>query len=141
MTAPIEVTLRLRAWPVFEWREAFWWGRCATRLVLALGPATACFALGQGLLGLGLVAFGIWPWPISIAITEGAIEWRWLFLRRVVPLAEIATLRRRGGGSVWPHHDRLVLARTDGRELLLRAPSATLDELESALRRLGIETA
>jgi hypothetical protein len=129
------MTEALTAWVRFGWNEPFLWRRFATMLGLSLVPTTVCLALGQGVLGLLAMAIGLWPWPLRLRVGSSGLEFRWLFLRQVLPLARITSVRvtldpRRSGLL---RRNVLVLGRTGEADLLVFAPDSTLRKLEIAI--------
>jgi hypothetical protein len=126
-------------WVQIGWRERFFWKRLGASLVLALGPAAACFGNGWGVAGLLLFALGCWPWPVRVTTSGRGLTLRWLLLKEHWPVASISRLSLEEDARrwAWPRRKVLVVEGEQRRRLIMHGSESELSRLASAMSWLG----
>lgn len=121
-----------------QWREPFVLRRLAAGLLLSLLPFAVCLAFKAGVLALGVLAIGSYPWPVWVEVSDRGVSLRWLFVRQTLPSRDLvrASLIRDARRWAWPRRTVLVLERTGKPQLVLFGREATLLNLQQAARAL-----
>ena len=127
------------AWVQVGWTDPLFWRWLLMRTVMTTLPALLCFHWGAGLLGLGALALGAFPWPVrltvdsrGIMLTSFLVRARWAAdtLERVT--FEVDTRPR-----TWPRRNVVVIERRGRPAVRVFGSAARLTELARAASQLG----
>jgi hypothetical protein len=132
------VTRRV-AWVQIAWTDPLFWRWFLVRMVVTTLPALLCFHWRAGLLGLGALALGAFPWPVRITLDARGITLTSLLIRARwgAETLEWVALEVDTRLYAWPRRPVLLIQRR-GRPVTRVFGSATrLAELAQAAGSLG----
>ena len=69
------------AWVQIAWTDTLFWRWFLMRMVMTTLPALLCFHWRAGLLGLGALALGAFPWPVRVTLDSRGITLTSLLMR------------------------------------------------------------
>jgi hypothetical protein len=88
-TASLPKSVSYSVWMDARLDSPFAVKRLLLMLLAPLPVAGALFFLGQGVLGLAVLAVGLWPLPFHCRANAGGLTISWLLVREQIPWADI----------------------------------------------------
>jgi hypothetical protein len=108
-------------------------------MVMTTLPALLCFHGRAGLLGLGALALGAFPWPVRLTLDSRGIALAAFLVRArwAADTLERITLEVDTRPRAWPRRNVVVIERRGRPVVRVFGSAARLTELARAARQLG----
>ena len=127
------------AWVQVGWTDPLFWRWFLVRMMMTTAPALLCFHWHAGLLGLGALALGAFPWPVRLTLDSRGITLASILVRTrwAAATLERITLGVDTRPRSWPRRNVLVIERRGRPAVRVFGPAARLAELARAASQLG----